>query len=351
LGLGLVIDLSAKERAVGERRLFSSLSSLLAVLCLGLSVGCSPSPGAGGDAKDAGGAAEKSGRRSLVMIPKATQASFWNAVRRGAERAAEELKVDLTWKGPDRDNDRASQKQVLQQFITQRFDGILLAPTDSKALLPEVQTATAKGVPVLIFDSALEGEQGRDFIAYVATDNLAAGRMGGKHLMELVGKGGKTILFRHMEGQESTANRETGALEQMRAAEAKILVENRYTGQNTDEAQKTALNMIDQIREADGIFASNQTSSEGLLIALQKNNLAGKIKFVGFDSSPLLVEALADGQIDALVVQDPVNMGYTAVTSMVDHLDGKEIEPLVSTACHLVTRENMNDPQIKPLIE
>jgi len=344
---------------VGGRHLFE-VGGLIGLALFAVLAGCSKpatSPGAssGTDRASSDAANEKSAsdsdRRSLVMIPKATQASFWNAVRRGAERAAEETSVDLTWKGPAKDNDRATQKQVTQQFITPGIDGILLAPTDSKALLPEAQAAMAKGLPVLVFDSALEGQQGKDFISYVATDNSAAGKMGGKHLMELVGDGAKTILFRHMEGQASTAARETGALEEMRARNANILVEDRYTGQNAGEAQKTALNMIDQIREADGIFASNQTASEGLLLALQKNNLAGKKKFVGFDSSPMLVEALAKGEIDALVVQDPVNMGYTAVKMMVDHLDGKTIEPKVSTACHLVTKENMNDPEIKPLIE
>jgi ribose transport system substrate-binding protein len=285
------------------------------------------------------------------MIPKATQASFWNAVRRGAERAAEEANVDLTWKGPARDNDRAEQKKLVQQFLNEGFDGILLAPTDNAVLVPEARAAKEKGIPLLIFDSALDGEPGKDFISFIATDNLAAGHLGGKHLMELVGEGGKTILFRHMEGQQSTANREQGALDEMKAANAEVLVENRYTGKDASEAQKTALNLMDTIREAHGIFASNQTASEGLLIALQKNNLAGKVKVVAFDSSPILVRALAKGEIDAIVVQDPVNMGYISVKAMVDYLDGKTIEPMVSTACHLVTRENMNDPEIKPLLE
>jgi ribose transport system substrate-binding protein len=290
-------------------------------------------------------------RRTIVMIPKATQASFWNAVRRGAEKAAEEANVELIWKGPAVDNDRAAQKQVAQQFINEGVDGILLAPTDSKALVPEAQAAMAADIPLLIFDSALEGEQGKDFIGFIATDNLAAGKLGGKHLMELVGEGGKTILFRHMEGQESTSNRERGALDEMKAANAEVLVENRYSGSNMGEAQRTALNLIDTIREADGIFASNQTASEGMLVALQNNGLAGKIKFVGFDYSPILVEALEQGEMDALVVQDPVQMGYKSVLTMVDHLNGKEIKPVVSTACHLVTRENMNDPEVKPLLE
>lgn len=314
-----------------------------------LTLGCSdPSPksestnGAAGDNDD---------KFTIVMIPKATQATFWNQVRQGAERAAEEFKVELIWKGPAKDNDRTDQQRVLQQFTNESVDGILLAPTDRVGLAEDVRTATGKGIPVLIFDSGLDAEQGKDFISYVATDNLAAGKLGGKHLMEMIGKGGKAVLFRHMEGQESTTNRENGALEEFKAADADVLSDNRYSGETSIQAQNTALNMIDVLREAAGIFASNQTSSEGLLLALEQQNLAGKVKFVGFDSSPLLVRGLREGHIDALVVQDPVNMGYTAVKLMAQHLKGEEIEPLVHTDTHIVTRENMDDAKIAPLIE
>ncbi len=240
---------------------------------------------------------------------------------------------------------------MVQQFTGEGVDGILLAPTDSTALAPDVATASAKGIPVLIFDSAVDGQQGKDFISFVATDNLAAGRMGGKHLMELIGEGGKAVLFRHMEGHDSTAKRETGALEEFAAAKAMVLEKDRYTGETSTESQNTALNMIDVLREADGIFASNQTASEGLLLALRQRNLAGKVKFVGFDSSPLLVDGLAKGEIDALVLQNPSKMGYTSVKLMVDHLHNKNIDPVVDTGAHLVTRENMNDPEIAPLLK
>ena len=242
---------------------YRHLASLIAAMFTAVAVGCSQ-PADSVDAKPAGSSAGPSeGKRTLVMIPKATQSSFWNAVRRGGEQAAEEFDVELLWKGPSRENDRAGQKQVVQQFTNAGVAGMLLAPTDSKALAAEVRTATAKGLPVLIFDSAVDGEAGKDYISFVATDNTAAGKLGGKHLMELVGKGGKTICFRHMEGHESTTKREDGAIEEMKAGGAEILVDDRYTGDSAAEAQTTALNMIDVIREADGIFASNQTASEG----------------------------------------------------------------------------------------
>jgi len=322
------------------------MATLAAAFGMALLFGCSKgSTPADGD-KAAGPA-----KRTLVMIPKATQSSFWNAVQDGAMQAAKELDVTVTWKGPMRENDRAAQKQVVQQFTTDGVDGILLAPTDSKILVAEARTAMLRKIPVLIFDSGLDGESGKDFISFVATDNSAAGRMGGKHLMELVGKGGKTVLLRHLEGHDSTTKREEGALAEMNAGGANVLSSNRYSGESSGDAQTTVLNMIDVIREAGGVFASNQTASEGLLLALRQNNLAGKVKVVGFDSSPLLVEGVRNGEIDALVVQDPVKMGYTSVKLMVDHLDGKPIEELVNTEAHLVTRENMDDPKIAPLLK
>jgi ribose transport system substrate-binding protein len=324
------------------------------LLLAGAAIGCGDQGGTSNGAAEepaTESAADDRGQPTLVMIPKATQATFWNQVRSGAEKAAAEFDVKLLWKGPARDNDRAAQKQVVQQFIGEGVDGIVLAPTDSKALAPEATTAMSKGIPVLIYDSAVEGEQGKDFISFVATDNLAAGKMGGKKLMELIGEGGKAVLFRHMEGHESTTNRETGALEEFKSAKAEILMENRYSGETSSEAQNSALNMIDVLREADGIFASNQTASEGLLLALRQQNLAGKVKFVGFDSSPLLVDGLRKGEIDALVLQNPVKMGYTAVKLMAEHLRKQPIEPLVDTGAALATKENMDSAEIAELLK
>jgi len=337
------------ERAVGGRLFWCAICSSILLLS---AAGCGDSRSGDADRPSVEGRGmPEELQLKLVMIPKATQASFWNAVRRGAEQAADELDVDLQWKGPARENDRSAQKNVMQQFTGTGVDGILLAPTDSQALAPDVATAAAKGIPVLIFDSAVEGQPGKDFISFVATDNLAAGRMGGKRLIELIGPGKKAVLFRHMEGHESTTKRENGALEEFAAGQAEVLEKNRYSGETPTEAQNTALNLIDVLREADGVFASNQTASEGLLLALRQRNLAGKIKFVGFDSSPLLVDGLANGEIDALVVQNPAKMGYTAVKLMVDHLHNEKIEPAVDTGAFLVTKENMNDPEIAPLLK
>ena len=288
---------------------------------------------------------------TIVMIPKGTTASFWKGVEAGAKQAAEEFKVNLIWKGPSTENDRALQKQLVQQFTNDGVDGILLAATDRVALVPEVRNATGKGIPVLIFDSALDGEPGKDYLSLVATDNFVAGKLGGKHLSEIVGPQGNVVVLRHMEGHDSTLKREEGAIEALKEGNANILLDSRFAGESVGEAQNTSLNLMDTIETADGIFASNQTASEGLLLALRQKNMLGKVHYVGFDTSPLLTGALRAGDIDALVVQDPVQMGYLSVKSMVDHLAGKPVEPTIETGCHVVTRENMDDPEIKKLLQ
>ena len=125
----------------------------------------------------------------------------------------------------------------------------------------------------------------------------------------------------------------------------------RYAGPTAGEAQNSALNMIDQLRQADGVFASNESSTNGMLQALRKESLAGQISFVGFDASPPLVDGLNKMEIDALIVQNPRRMGYLAVKTLIAHLDGEPVEPLIDTGAALVTPDNKDAPDIRHLIE
>lgn len=288
---------------------------------------------------------------SIAVIPKGTTHVFWKSVEKGAKDAGEELDVSIIWKGPLKENDRAQQIQVVQQFITQGVDGIVLAPLDFRALVGPVSDAMDRDIPVVIFDSALEGEAGEDFISFVATNNRNGGRLGGEHLAEILGGEGNVVLLRYLVGSASTSAREEGFLEAVGEKPGMgVLVDNRYAGPTAGEAKTQALNMIDQIRRAAGIFCSNESATYGMLLALRQERLAGDVKFVGFDASPPLVQALVDGEIDALVVQDPEKMGYMAVAALVRHLNGEEVEPVIDTGAVVVTRDNMNDPDIKRLI-
>lgn len=292
------------------------------------------------------------GRYVIAMIPKGNTHVFWQTVKRGADRAATELGVELKWKGPLKENDRAQQIQVVQQFVADKVDGILLAPLDSRALLGPVKGAAAAGIPVAIFDSDLEGEAGKDFASFIATDNTQGGSLAGATLAELLGGKGKVVLLRYMQGSASTLKREAGFLEAIKKSSGvSVIVDNRFAGPTAGEAQTSALNLIDKIKAAQGVFCSNESATNGMLQALRKEGLAGKIRFVGFDASAPLIEGLRAGEIDALIVQNPDKMGYLAVKTMFDVLSGAKPALKVDTGVAVVTKANIDSPEMKALLQ
>ena len=120
-----------------------------------------------------------------------------------------------------------------------------------------------------------------------------------------------------------------------------MIEQNRYAGATMGEAQTAAMNMIDNLREAGGIFCPNESSTMGMLLALRQNGLAKKVLFIGFDASPPLLEAVRNGEIHGLIAQDPSGMGYKAVQTIVKHLNGEKVPDYIDTGCKLITKANM----------
>jgi len=323
-----------------KRRRKQRAGTALALVALVLSSAC------GGD--DAGPSAAPA---RIAMIPKGTTHVFWKTVERGARAAAEEAGVELVWKGPLQENDRAEEIRLVQQLASSGIAGLALAPLDHAALVPAVRDARALGLPVVIFDSDLDGEPGRDFESFVATDNRAAGRLAGERMTRVLPEGGRLVLLRYQVGSASTAAREEGFLEVVRAAGFEVLVDNRYAGATAGEAKTEALNLLDRLREADGIFCSNESATYGMLLALRQADLVGRAKLVGFDASPPLVEALDAGEVDALVVQDPRRMGELSVKTLLACIEGRPVERRIDTGAVLVTPENRREPAVAALLE
>jgi ribose transport system substrate-binding protein len=290
-------------------------------------------------------------KMKIAVIPKGTTHIFWKSVEAGARQAGKELGVEIVWKGPLKENDRAQQIAIVEQFVTEGVTGIVLAPLDNTALQRPVAAAMQKKIPVVIFDSGLKGEAGKDYVSFVATDNKKGGNLGGDHLAKLLGGKGNVVLLRYQVGSASTMEREEGFLEGIRKISGlRITVDNRYAGATAGEAKTASMNIIDRLKEANGIFCPNESSTFGMLLALRQMNLAGKIRFIGFDTSPPLIEALQSGEIDALVAQDPTLMGYQGVKTLVAKLQGKEVPKTIDTGVRLITRDNLNTPEIKKLL-
>jgi ribose transport system substrate-binding protein len=288
----------------------------------------------------------------IAVIPKGTTHEFWKSVHAGAMKAAEEVGVEITWKGPLKEDDLKAQIDVVQSFVAQGVSGIVLAPLNDKGLVGAVQQARASKIPVVIFDSDL---QGHEHVSFVATDNRAAGRMAGEEMVKLLGGKGNVVVLRYNEGSASTANRESGFLDVVgKSPGIRVVSDNQYGGATTESAFSTSENLLAATKAGagavDGIFCPNESTTFGMLLALEKSGLAGKMKFVGFDSSSKLIEGLKQGHIDGLVLQNPFNMGYLAVKTMSQHLKGEKIEPRLDTGATFVTKQNLEQPEIRELV-
>jgi ribose transport system substrate-binding protein len=295
------------------------------------------------------------GKLILAVIPKGTTHEFWKSIHAGAEKAAEEDSLEIIWKGPIKEDDREGQISVVEDFTSRGVAGIILAPLDEAALRQPVANAMRSGIPVVIIDSDL---QGNDYISFVATDNYLGGKLAGERMTELLGGKGSVIMLRYHEGSASTTKREQGFLDAIsRSPGIKVVSSNQYGGATTETAYKASENLIAPLKGADGrltvsgIFTPNESTTFGMLRALQDGGFAGGVRFIGFDSSVKLVEALEKGQIDGLILQNPMRMGYLGVKTMVAHLKGHPTERRVDTGVTLVTRENMNQIQVKELLE
>jgi ribose transport system substrate-binding protein len=299
--------------------------------------------------------AQAPGALTIEVIPKGTTHVFWQSIRAGAERAGKELGVEIVWRGPMREDDRDAQVSEVENAVSRGVSGICLAPLDESALVQPVQEAQQRKIPVVIFDSGLKGD---DYVSFVATDNLEGGRMGGERLAQSLGGKGKVLLLRYAEGHDSTGKREDGFLDAMKANSGiEVVSSNQYGGADVEGAYKKAESLLSTYKKPDGslaidgIFTPNESVSFAMLRVLQDNGWAGKVKFVGFDASPNLVKGLRDGAIDGLVVQDPVHMGYVAVQTIVAHIKGQKVEKRIDTGVHVATKENMDTPEMKPLVE
>ena len=285
----------------------------------------------------------------IAVIPKGTSHGFWKAIHAGAIKAAREFGVKIYWNGPQKEDDRAQQITVVEDFINLGVDGIVLAPLDDWALTRPVRDAVEGGIPVVIMDSALQG----DFhISYVATDNYKGGVLAAQRMGELLPEGGNLILIRYQVGSASTTNREKGFVDTIKNnfSHINLLVEDQYAGATTETAYQLIENLLNRFPDVQGLFCPNESSTFGALRALQESGRAGQVKFVGFDSSPKLVQGLEDGHIHGLILQDPIKIGYMGVKQMIQHLQGKTIDKRIDTGVHLITPDNMSDPKMKTLL-
>ena len=301
--------------------------------------------GSGG--RDADERTEK--KYTIAVIPKGTLGPFWKSVHAGAVKAARELDVEITWKGPIKEDDREEQVQIMENFIAAKVDAIVLAPLDDRALVLPVREAKDRGIPTIVIDSGLDGEFHE---SYISTDNYKGGVLAAERIGELTGGKGKVIVLRYLEGSASTSRREAGFLNTIveKYPDIEILSDNQYSGATTDSAVRAAENLLNRFGDVDAFFGPNDTSAFGILRAVQGAGRDGDIFIVGFDTLDKLLEAMSGGTVHGLAVQNPFMMGYLGVRTACDFLQGRPVEKRIDTGVIMATGQNMNDPDVRQLL-
>lgn len=307
----------------------------------------------------------------IAVIPKGLTHEFWQSIERGAKRAGEDLTkkgiaTQIIWDGPLKENDTHEQISIIDRNIARGVSGIVLAPQHSETMVGPVERAVNEGIPVLIIDSGLQNQD--IIVQYVATNNYHGGELAAQHLLKILADQGKPaprlVLFRYQPGSESTDQREKGfedvvnrtIEDQKKAGMPTItwLSKDQFAGATKDTARQAAEPLLNNLRDKgiDGMFAPNESSASGTVDALRSLDLNKKLRLVGFDSSAPLLQALRDGDIDGLILQDPYRMGYLGVWNLVQHLEGYKVEPKVmSTGEYVVTKENLDEVKTRELFD
>jgi ribose transport system substrate-binding protein len=238
----------------------------------------------------------------------------------------------------------------VEGFTSQGVNGIVLAPLDNRALVRPVEEAKRVSIPTVIIDSGLESA---DIASFVATDNRKGGMLAADRLGQLLNGKGKVILLRYAEGSASTTDREEGFLAEIKQKfpDLQLISTTEYAGATRDTAKRASENLLSRSGDgAQGIFTHNESSTAGMLSALQDIGKAGKVSFVGFDSSQIFIDAMRANQLHGIVVQNPFNMGYLGVRTIVEHLLGKPVEKRIDTGVTMVTRDNLDSAEVQTLI-
>jgi len=295
------------------------------------------------------------GQLTVAVIPKSTGGEFWETVEEGAREGAERLGVNIKWEGPLAETELAEQNKIIENMVNLGVDGVALAPLNNRTMRKSVQRVVEAGIPVVIFDSAVDGDA---HISYVATDNNLGGKIAADYLIEQLADTKRLFLLRYIQGTASTEQRAQGFLDTAQEAGFDVLADPYCQDGTVAGAIKTASNVLegfvkDGALQLDGMFAVNLYSTMGLVEALKdlrKSGIKVDVVFVGFDTNEKLIEDVQADNIQALVSQRPHKMGDLAVETLVRHLRGEKVEPRIDTGVELVTRDRLEESEIRKLV-
>jgi ribose transport system substrate-binding protein len=287
-------------------------------------------------------------KKLIGVVPKATSHLFFVSIHAGVHAAEQEFGVEVLWNGPREETEYSRQIEIVDSMVARRVDALAISATDHAALVRPVKRAMDAGIPVTVFDSGLDLT---GYVTFVATDNYGAGQTAARKLAELVHGKGKVAELMHKPGGMSTGDRERG-FEEVMAKEfpAITIVARQYGMADRAKSRDAAEDILTAHPDLDGMFASAEANSIGAIQAIKTRGFSGKIKLVTFDSSEAHIEAIKDGTIDVMLVQDPYKIGYEAVHSLVMKLNGQTPPQTMDLAVHVIRKQDLEQPDVQAIL-
>lgn len=284
----------------------------------------------------------------IAIISKGFQHQFWQAVKSGAEKAAAEFNVEITFEGPESEAMVDKQMEMLQTAIDKKPAAICLAAVDSKAAIPLLEKAKAAGIPIIGFDSGVDSDIP---LTTAATDNIAAAALAADKMAELIGGEGEVAVIAHDQTSRTGIDRVKGFTDQIKAKYPKItIVDIQYGGGDQLKSTDIAKAIIQAHPNLKGFFGANEGSIIGVLNAVKELKKEGQIVVIGYDSGQQQIDAIRSGVEAGAITQDPIGIGYKCVEAAVKAIKGETLPKTIDTGFHWYDKNNIDSDQIKPLL-
>ena len=329
-----------------KARLFPIIASLVLVVGACSSSGATVAPAASAGASAA--ASVGSGEQPYIpVISKGFQHQFWQAVKLGAEKAATELNVKITFEGPENESQVDKQIEMLQAALDKKPSAICFAALDSKAAIPLLQKAKDAGIPIVGFDSGVDSDIP---VTTAATDNIAAAAEAAKQMAGLIGDEGEVAIIAHDQTSRTGIDRVKGFTDEMTTNHPKItIVDTQYGGGDQLKSTDLAKAILQAHPNLKGFFGANEGSIIGVLNGAKELGKTG-VTIIGYDSGKQQTDAIRSGAEAGAITQDPIGIGYKCVESGLKAINGESVPLSIDTGFHWYDKTNIDDPAIASLL-
>jgi ribose transport system substrate-binding protein len=289
-----------------------------------------------------------SGDTYIPLVSKGFQHQFWQAVKMGADNAAKDYNVRITFEGPENESQVDKQVEMLQAALDKKPKAVALAALDTKAVVPLLEKAKAANIPVIGFDSGVDSDIP---VTTAATDNIAAAGMAADKMAELVGNQGEVAVIVHDQTSRTGIDRRDGFLNRMKSAHPGVqVVDVQYGGGDQLKSTDLAKAMIQAHPNLKGFFGANEGSIIGVLNGVKEMNREGKLVVIGYDAGKQQLDAVRSGVEAGAISQDPIGIGYKSVEAAVKAIKGEQLPKTIDTGFHWYDKTNIEAPDIKALL-